>query len=110
MPSSPMMTLPSPRTKVFAGLLVTLLPLELPSTDNRGYGAAPLDVVMIEGKIDVNDDKRDKEPQEKVMPEAHAEFPAHQRHNPGEHAWQPGIAHAGVERKSGNGLRYKRQE
>jgi len=32
---------------------------------------------MIEGKIDVNDDKIDKEPQEKVMPEAHAEFSTH---------------------------------
>ncbi len=40
-------------------------PVELPSADDRGHGAAALDVVVIEGKINVNDDERDKEPQER---------------------------------------------
>jgi len=77
---------------------------------DRGYRAAPLDVVMIEGKIDVNDDKCDKEPQEKVMPEAHAEFSTHQRHNPNEHPGQPRRAHAGVEREAGDCLEDKHEE
>src|SRR5664280_2188067 len=99
MPSSPIRTLPSPSTSVFtrlfvSWLLATLLPLELPSTDDRGYSTAALDVIVIEGKINVNDDKGDKEPQEQVVPEAHAEFAAHQRNDPGKHLRQPRVAHA----------------
>src|ERR1017187_2367475 len=80
-PSSPMMTLPRPSTSVFLwlfGLSVTLRhPVKLPSTYDRGYRTAALDVVVIEAEIDVNDDERDKEPQEQVMPETHTEFAAH---------------------------------
>jgi hypothetical protein len=32
---------------------------------------------MIKAEIDVNDDERDEEPQEKVMPEADGELAAH---------------------------------
>src|ERR1039458_5233332 len=115
-PSSPMMTLPKPSTSVLfclvnSGLFVTLLhPIELPSAYDRGYSASSLDVVVIEGKIDVNDDKGDKEPQKRVVPEAHAKFAAHQRHNPDEHPRKPRSAHAGVQRKAGDGLEDEREE
>src|ERR1035437_11127290 len=102
--------LPSPSTSVFFRLFATLLPLELPPADDRGYRATTLDVVVIEGKIHMNDDKGDKEPQERVVPEAHAEFAAHQGHDPGKHPWQPRVTHAGVEGKAGDGLGHKRQE
>src|SRR5579859_5525164 len=70
-PSSPMMVLPRPRTRVFLWLfVVTLRPVELQSSHNRGDGATSLDVVVIEGKINVDDDERDEEPHEEVMPEA----------------------------------------
>src|ERR1035441_5986886 len=116
MPSSPMRTLPSPSTSVFtlsfvSWLFVTLLhPVELPSAYDRGYRAAALDVVVIEGKIDVDDDKGDKEPQEGMVPEAHAGVAAHQRHHPVKHARQPRVAHAGVKGEAGDGLEDKRQE
>src|ERR1035437_5657941 len=86
-PSSPMMTLPRPSTSVLSCLVsvelsVTLLhPVELPSAYDRRYRTAALDVVVIEGKVDVNDDKGDEEPHECVVPEAHTKFAAHQRHH-----------------------------
>src|SRR5664280_866138 len=110
MPSSPMRTLPRPSTSVFTGSFVTLLPVKLPSTYDRRDCAPALNVVVIEGKVNVHDDKCNKEPQEQMVPVAHVEFPAHQRHDPGEHAWKPRIAHAGIEREARNGLGDKREE
>src|ERR1035438_2079702 len=116
MPSSPIRTLPRPSTSVFTRpvvsslFVVTLLPLKLPSAYDRGYRAAPLNVVVIKGKIHMNNDEGDKEPKECVVPEAHAELPAHQRNDPGKHPRQPRVAHAGVEREAGDGLEDKRQE
>ena len=49
-------------------------------------------------------DEHDEEPQEQVMPVAHGELAAHQRHDPREHARQERVAHAGVEREAGDGL------
>src|SRR5271157_246710 len=115
-PSSPIMTLPRPSTSVFSCLVAVRLfdtflhPVELPSADDRGYRTAPLEIVVIEGKVDVNDDKGDKEPQERVVPEAHACIAAHQRHDPVKHPRQPRVAHAGVQREAGDGLEYEREE
>src|ERR1035441_6200043 len=44
------------------------------------------------------------------MPEANAGFAAHQGDNPNEHAGQPRVAHAGVQREAGDGLKYKSEE
>src|ERR1017187_328931 len=110
MPSSPMRTLPRPSTSVFTGSFVTLLPVKLPSTYDRRNGSAALDVVVIESKIYVHDNKGNEEPKKHVVPEAHAELPAEQRHNPDDHARKPRVAHAGVERKAGDGLRYECEE
>src|SRR5579863_4032879 len=90
-PSSPIITLPRPRTSVLElpFLFVTLLPFELPSAYDRGDGAASLDVVMIEAQVDVDDDESHEEPHQKVMPVADAHFSAHDGHNPREHARHP---------------------
>src|ERR1039457_4065321 len=82
MPSSPMSTLPRPSTSVFScfvsvELFVTLLSFKLPPAYDRGYSAATLDVIVVKGKINMNDDKRHKEPQEQVVPEPHSKFAAH---------------------------------
>src|ERR1017187_6024200 len=95
---------PSPSTSVFGPLLVTFLPLELPSAYDGGDGAASLNVVVIEGKIHVNDGKRHEEPQEQVVPEADLELAAHQGDDPGEHPGKPWEAHAGIQGKAGDGL------
>src|SRR6266568_845913 len=72
----------------------TLHPVKLPSAHDRGDCSATLNVVVIESEIHMNDDERNKKPQEKVMPVANAHFAAHQRHNPNEHPRQPRTAHA----------------
>src|ERR1035438_2088041 len=110
MPSSAIRTLPSPSTSVFLSLFVTLLPVKLPSAYDRGDGAAALNVIVIKGKIHVHDDKSDKEPEQQVMPEAHAKLAAHQQDDPHKHARQPRIAHAGIKRKPGDGLGHECQE
>src|SRR5580658_4090574 len=111
MPSSPMRTLPRPRTRVLPMLFVTFLyPVELPSANDRGDCAAAFDVVVIEGEIDVDDDEGDEEPEEEMMPETDAELAAHQGNDPGEHARQPRVAHAGVEREAGDGLKHECEE
>src|ERR1035441_7001008 len=107
MPSSPIRTLPRPSTSVFTGSFVTLLPVKLPSANDRGYRTTALDVIVIEGEIYVNNNKCDEEPQEQVVPEAYPEFTAHQRHNPGKHPRQPRVAHAGVEGETRDGLEDK---
>src|SRR6266567_2288345 len=112
-PSSPMITLPSPRTRVLVVLLflfITLLPHELPSAYNRRDRTASLDVVVIEAQVNVDDDKAHEEPQEEVMPVANAHLSAEQRHDPREHPGDERVAHAGVEREPGEGLRHERQE
>src|SRR5208283_2891801 len=91
-------------------LLVPCFSVELPSADDRRDRATALDVIVIEGEINVNDDECDKEPEQQMMPKAHSELAAHQRHNPLEHPRQPRIAHAGVKRKSRDGLEAKGQE
>src|SRR5579871_2872816 len=96
-PSSPMITLPSPRTSVLGlwlSLFITFLPHELPSAYDRRDRTASLDVVVIEAQVNVDDDKAHKKPQEKVMPVADAHLAAQQRHNPGEHPRDKRIAHA----------------
>src|SRR5579871_6316265 len=66
-PSSPMMTLPSPRTRVLGlwlFIFITFLPDELPSAHDRRDGPPTLDVVMIEAQVNVDDNKAHEEPQE----------------------------------------------
>src|SRR4051812_44253257 len=140
MPSSPMITLPSPSTSVFLFALTPHLdptisvlgaseparfvtpwclclcylgPLfrrslvfrhlvELPSTDDGRDGSASLDVVVVEGEIDMDHDEDHEEPQEQVMPITNAHLTAHERHDPGEHARDPRVAHRGIQCKPGD--------
>src|SRR5579872_1006370 len=99
-----MRMLPRPRTNVLGALFFTLLPFELPSTNDGRDGSAALDVVMIEGQIHVDDDERDEEPQKEMMPVANAFVSTQDGNDPVEHARQPRVAHAGVECKAGDRL------
>ena len=81
---------------------------KLPAADDRGHRAPALDVVVIKREINVNDDEDHKEPQEQVVPEAHAELAAHEGNDPGKHAGQERRAHAGVKREAGNRLWFGR--
>src|ERR1017187_8828578 len=85
-PSSAMRIFPSPRTNVFWGLfatlvLIALFALKLPSADDGRNRTTTLNVVVIQGEVNVDDDECDEEPQEQVMAEASLEFAGHQRND-----------------------------
>src|SRR5579863_208744 len=113
-PFVPVPAFPSPRS-LFVRFRAALLSrsrnaIKLPSADHRGYRAAALNVVVVEGKINMDNDERDEEPKEQMVPETHTHVAAQQRHHPREHPRHKRRAHRRIEREAGDGLNAKRNE
>ena len=73
---------------------------ELPAADHRREHAMPLDIVMIENEIDVNQGEDREQPEHGIVEEPQVLLAAEQRHDPIEQVREPELAHRRIKRET----------